>query len=56
MKEIDSETYKDFLNEYHIQDSIKSPIRYGLFDADELVSVIGFGKSRFKKDETELHL
>ena len=55
VKEIDSETYKDFLDEYHIQDSINSPIRYGLFDEDELVSVIGFGKSRFKKDEIELH-
>lgn len=54
VKEIDSKIYKDFLDEYHIQDSINSPIRYGLFDEDELVSVIGFGKSRFKDGEIEL--
>lgn len=55
VKEIESETYKDFLETHHIQGSVNSPIRYGLFYGDELVSVIGFGKSRFKNGEIELH-
>lgn len=55
VKEITSKEYTDFLNEYHFSGAIKSPIRYGLFYKDELVSVIGFGKSRFDNNETELH-
>lgn len=47
--------YKEFLELHHLQGSVNSSIRYGLFYKDELVSVIGFGKSRFKKGETELH-
>ena len=38
-----------------MQGSINSSIRYGLYYDDELIAVIGFGKSRFKKDEIELH-
>lgn len=41
--------------ENHIQGAVNSKYRYGLFYNSELVSVIGFGKSRFKKDEMELH-
>lgn len=55
VKEIDSKTYKDFLNKYHIQGAVNSSIRYGLFYKNELVQCIGLGKSRFKKDEIELH-
>lgn len=55
IREIDSETYKDFLTKYHIQGAVNSKIRYGLFYKNELVQCIGLGKSRFKKDETELH-
>ena len=47
--------YKHFLEENHIQDGVTSSIRLGLFYEKELVSAIGFGKSRFKKDEYELH-
>lgn len=47
--------YEEFLEKYHLQGSVNSSIRYGLFYQDELVAVIGFGKSRFKKDECELH-
>ena len=53
--EIKQETYKYFLKENHLQGSINSSIRYGLYYDDELIAVIGFGKSRFKKDEIELH-
>ena len=38
-----------------MQNSVNSSIRYGLFYNNELVSVIGFGKSRFKKGEIELY-
>lgn len=52
---ISSLEYKQFLEAYHLQGAINSSVRYGLFYKDELVSVIGFGKSRFKKGEVELH-
>lgn len=55
VKSIDSKTYSEFLELYHLQGSVKSSIRYGLFYQDELVVVIGFGQSRFKKGELELH-
>ena len=54
-KEISTDDYKNFLDINHLQCSINSSIRYGLYHQNELVSVIGFGKSRFKKDEIELH-
>ena len=47
--------YKQFLDVNHIQGGINSSLRLGLFYQGELVSVIGFGKSRFKKGEYELH-
>lgn len=55
IQEISSAEYKEFLELYHLQGSVNSSIRYGLFYKDELVSVIGFGKSRFKQGEIELH-
>lgn len=55
IKEISSTEYKEFLELYHLQGSVNSSIRYGLFYNNELVSVIGFGKSRFKQGEIELH-
>lgn len=55
VRPIEFKDYFEFLEMYHLQGSVKSSIRYGLFYNNELVSVIGFGKSRFKKDEIELH-
>ena len=55
IKPIGADTYRQFLLANHLQRAVNSSIRYGLFYQDELVSVIGFGKSRFKKDEIELH-
>lgn len=52
---ITSSEYKQFLLENHLQSAVNSSIRYGLFYDNELVSVIGFGKSRFKRNEVELH-
>ena len=54
-KELDFKTYSEFLIENHIQGSVNSSIRYGLFYEGELVQVAGWGKSRFKKGEFELH-
>ena len=55
VRNISFSEYKIFLEENHIQGSINSSLRLGLFYEGELVSVIGFGKSRFKNGEYELH-
>lgn len=54
--EIKEISYKDselFLNENHIQGNCVSKWRYGLYYNNELVSIMTFGKSRFK-DEYEM--
>lgn len=55
VKEVDSKTYRDFLNTNHVQGALNSSIRLGLYFKEELVQVIGVGKSRFEKDTFELH-
>jgi very-short-patch-repair endonuclease len=61
IEEISSYEYRKFLNENHIQKSINSSIRYGLFYNKELVSVLGLGKLRIplgsknKTNTYELH-
>jgi len=55
VKEITQEEYKDFLEQNHIQGSVNSNLRLGLFYNNELVQIAGWGKSRFKSDELELH-
>lgn len=52
---LDSNTYEAFLDAYHLQGSVKSSLRLGLLYHRKLVAVMGFGKSRFQKDEFELH-
>ena len=42
IKNIDSKTYKSFLEETHLQGSTNSKVKYGLFFGGELVSVMGF--------------
>lgn len=54
-QKIDSETYRSFLKNNHLQGSVNSSLRLGLYYKGELVQVAGWGKSRFKKDEVELH-
>lgn len=53
--EISSETYRMFLEEFHLQGAVNSPMRLGLFHDEELLAVAGWGKSRFMKGEMELH-
>lgn len=55
IKEVDSKSSKEFLEKNHIQGSVNSSYRLGLFYEDELVQLITIGKSRFKKNEYELH-
>ena len=54
IKSISQTDYNVFLENNHIQGVVTSKYRYGLYYNNEMVSVIGFGKSRFKHDEVEL--
>ena len=46
IKKITSHEYRDFLYHNHLQGSINSSIKYGLFFNNDLKSVMGFGKLR----------
>lgn len=50
VKEISYIDCKEFLNQNHIQGNCQSKYRYGLYYNNELVSVMTFGVSRFKKE------
>ena len=54
-KKISSKEYKDFLEENHLQGKVDSSLKLGLFYKNELVQIAGWGRSRFKKNEYELH-
>ena len=54
VKDVNSTLAKQFLEENHIQGTVNSLFRLGLFYKNELVQLITIGKSRFKKDEYEL--
>jgi hypothetical protein len=54
-REIGNDEYRIFLEKNHIQGAVNSNLRLGLFYNGELVQVAGWGKSRFKKGEYELH-
>jgi hypothetical protein len=59
IKEISSNECNEFLNQNHIQGSVNSKVRLGLYFKDELVSVMSFSRGRVimggKKDEWELN-
>ncbi len=46
VKHITSYQYKNFVEMYHLQGFVNSPVRYGLFHNDELVSIMSFGTKR----------
>lgn len=51
IKEIDKNTTNEFLNENHLQGTLRiQPIRIGLYYQDELVQLITFGKPRYNKN------
>ncbi len=54
IKKIDDYTFRKFCNDNHIQGECNSSDRLGLFYNGELVQCVGFGKSRFIRNETEL--
>lgn len=56
IKIIDSNTSNQFLNQYHLQGSIASSVKYGLFYKDELVSVMTFGRDRISKNKDSWEL
>jgi len=55
IKEIDTKTAKDFIDNNHLQGYSNSSIKIGLYyNDDEIVSVMTFGRSRFNEDSLEL--
>ena len=50
VKEIDNDTYKKFLKEFHLQGYVSSKIKLGLFYNDILISIMSFGVPRFTKN------
>jgi possible homing endonuclease len=56
IREIESNRAKEFLDIYHLQNSINSPINLGLYNDNSLIAVASFGKSRFnRKYEYEIY-
>ena len=49
IKEISYIEFSSFCNENHLQGSVPSSVRYGLFIHDDLIAVMGFCKSRYDK-------
>lgn len=54
VKEVTSKEVREFLEENHLQGYVNSSYRIGLYYNNELVQLLTFGKSRFKKNEIEL--
>ena len=54
IREVSSKEAKEFLEYNHLQGYVNSSYRIGLYCNDELVQLLTFGKSRFKKNEIEL--
>lgn len=54
IKEVSNKDSVIFLDLNHLQGSCTSSLRYGLYNNEELVAIMTFGKSRFNDDEYEL--
>lgn len=54
VREVSSDEARAFLDANHMQGSVRSSFRLGLYEGDELVQLICIGKSRFKQGEVEL--
>lgn len=53
---VDSAESTTFLNKYHLQNSTKHEVAYGLYYNNELIEVMTFGASRFSNDyDCEIH-
>ena len=51
---LSSNEYREFTESNHIQGYVPASIRIGLKYDNQIISIMSFGKSRFKKDEIEL--
>lgn len=49
IKEVPQQLSKKFLDENHLQGNCKSSIKLGLYDNEELIQIMTFGKARFSK-------
>jgi len=54
VKKVSPKETREFLNENHIEGSTNSSIKLGLYFNEKIVSLMTFGKSRFKKGDYEL--
>lgn len=50
VRQINSNTANDFLNKYHLQNSVNSEVCIGCFYGNELIGVMAFRKPRFNKN------
>lgn len=50
VREVNSVDCSEFLNNYHIQGTCQSSIRYGLYVKETLIAVMTFGKPRFNNE------
>lgn len=56
IREVSKVECLDFLNENHLQGNCNSSVRLGLFFNGELMSIMTFGKERFKKEDKGIEL
>lgn len=54
IQNIDNNTYKDFLNKYHLQGYVPAQIKLGLFYNNELLQVMSFAPARYFNEGYEL--
>lgn len=50
LKEVSKSLEREFLDKYHYQGFVGSLFCYGLFDEDELIELMSFGKPRYNKN------
>lgn len=54
IKEVDPKDEKEFITKYHLQGYTISTYRLGLYYNNELISIMTFGKTRFKSNDFEI--
>lgn len=50
VREVSSKLYNKFVEKYHIQGTVNTSVRLGLYYKKHLIAVMGFNKSRFNKN------
>ena len=50
VKSINGQTANEFIEKYHLQNTASSSINYGLYNGEQLISVMTFGYNRFNQD------